>query len=34
MIGLDAVLQPLYFGEGLAILLLTLAPSVRRYLQM
>jgi hypothetical protein len=34
MIGLGSVLQPLYFGVGLAILLLTLAPSVRRYLRM
>jgi hypothetical protein len=34
MIGLGAVLQPLYFGVGLAILLLTLAPSVRAYLHL
>ena len=33
MIGLDTVLQPVYFGVGLAILLLTLVPSVREYLR-
>lgn len=33
MIGLGAWLQPFYFGVGLAILLLTLAPSVRAYLR-
>lgn len=33
MIGLGAWLQPFYFGVGLAILLLTLAPPVRAYLR-
>mgnify|MGYP006883716208 CR=1 FL=1 len=33
MITLGSWLQPLYFGLGLAILLLTLSPSVRAYLQ-
>jgi cytochrome b561 len=32
MIGGGSWLQPLYFGVGLAILALSLAPSVRRYL--
>jgi hypothetical protein len=32
MIGLGTVMQPLYFGVGLAILLMMLAPSVRAYL--
>ena len=34
MVGLGAWLQPLYFGVGLAILLLTLAPPVRDYLRL
>jgi hypothetical protein len=34
MIGLDTWLHPLYFGVGLAILLLTLAPPVRDYLRL
>jgi hypothetical protein len=34
MIGLGAWLQPFYFGVGLGILLLTLAPSVRTYLRL
>jgi len=34
MIGLDAWLHPMYFGLGLAILLLTLSPSVKRYLRL
>jgi hypothetical protein len=34
MIGLGSVLQPLYFGVGMAILLLTLAPAVRTYLRL
>ena len=32
MIGGGSWLQPLYFGVGLAILVLSLAPSVRRHL--
>ena len=32
MIGLDTVLQPVYFGVGLAILLVTLVPAGREYL--
>jgi len=32
MIGAGSWLQPLYFGVGLAILLLSLAPWVRRHL--
>jgi hypothetical protein len=34
MMGLGAWLQPFYFGVGLAILLLTLAPPVRDYLRL
>jgi hypothetical protein len=34
MVGLGAWLQPFYFGIGLAILLLTLTPSVRDYLRL
>ena len=34
LIGLGAWLQPFYFAVGLAILLLTLAPSVRAYLRV
>jgi hypothetical protein len=34
MIGLGAVIQVLYFGVGLAILLLTVTPPVRKYLQL
>ena len=33
MIGLGAWLQPFYFGVGLAILLLTLAPPVCAFLR-
>jgi hypothetical protein len=33
MVGLDAVIQGLYFGVGLAILLLTVTPPVRGYLR-
>ncbi len=34
MVGLGDWLQPFYFGVGLAILLLTLAPPVRNYLRL
>lgn len=33
MVGLGAWLQPFYFAVGLAILLLTLTPPIRRYLR-
>jgi hypothetical protein len=34
IVGLNSWLQPLYFGLGFAILLMTLTPAVKRYIRL